>query len=152
MRIEVESGSNCFLWKFTDWLWKGNIKTGALDMGRAVICVNENNERLFPPSNKTPYLWVGFNDPGDDLSEDHLKAILAFAEAFKSRGLIVHCYGGRNRSSTICYYLMRKFGMSYGEVCSIFKDSDSNVGIRRSLAERFSFLTGYKYEESWIDN
>lgn len=141
------------IWPFTDWLWKANHKIPSTSTERAIICVNENNERIFPKSSKIPYLWIPFNDPGDELTMEYLNVISQFASTFHERGLIIHCYAGRNRSSAICWFLLRYLGRyTHEEVKKLFKLPHSNVGIRKSLADKIYKLTKYEYEESWIDH
>lgn len=148
MRQEV---GGALIWPFLPWLWKGDYRVSEA-CERAIICVNENNERIFPRSSKIPFLWAPFNDPGEDLTIGHLNVIEEFATAFRdSYGLAVHCFAGRNRSTATCWFLMRRIArMTTYEIDALFSQGNSNVGMRRELAEKMKSLTGYDYLEHWI--
>jgi predicted protein tyrosine phosphatase len=106
----------------------------------AVICVNENNERHAPASSPdVNYLWCSFNDPGEQLTEKKLQAIVSFAKTFKDEGVVVHCYAGSNRSSLVCALLLSVIeGIPFEEADSRVKSVHSSYNPRPELRAKFA--------------
>lgn len=132
--------------KHSDWLYQGASVdvVSSLPQGIAVICLNENNERFFPPTGHDhPYLWVMTNDPGEQLDMPKLEAIEQFARTFKSRGVFVHCMAGSNRLSLICAYLLVKLdGMSPVDALACVLSHNDHVAIRPEISDKLEQLTG----------
>ena len=138
--------------QLTDWLYQGNWESvrdaeyTQFPIG-AIICVNENNERVHPlPGNDVNYLWCSFNDPGETLDGAKLDVMRFFARAFKYKGVLVHCYGGANRSSAICAFLLATIDFPYSpsSSCQIVRQKNPFMGIREELEQRIFSLTGFR--------
>ena len=137
--------------QLTDWLYQGDYQSvGNAEYTQwpigAIIALNENNERVHPlPGNNVNYLWCSFNDPGETLTAGKLIVILNFAKIFQELGVLVHCYGGANRSSAICGYLLARIG-NYNprEACWIIREKNPGVKIRSELTQKLLELTGLR--------
>ena len=136
------------IWHVADWLTKASANAFplALDDKRAIICVNENNERIFPAHHSTPFLWCAYNDPGENLTLETLRCISEFGKVWKPRGLVVHCFAGRNRSTLACAWLLHTVdNMTVDDACRIMRTcqgENSNCGVRRELVARVLDFTG----------
>ena len=110
----------------------------------AIICLNENNERVHPePGSDVNYLWCSFNDPGETLTEQKLHAIRLFATLFNDKGILVHCYGGANRSSAISVLLMHWIdGIPIERACHIVKQNNAWMGVHEDLTAKIHQITG----------
>jgi len=132
--------------KHNDWLYQGASQeiVDSIPAGMAIITLNENNERYFPPTGRDhPYLWAFTNDPGEQLDLPKLEAIEQFARTFKSRGVFVHCMAGSNRSSIICAYLLHKIdGMSPADALTCVLAHNDHVAIRPEISDKLEQLTG----------
>jgi len=135
--------------QLTPWLYQGDFRSVHLGEYKnhtigAIICVSENNERAFPLSDQSVnYLWCPMNDPGENLTARKLSAIISFAREFKDDGVLVHCAGGVNRSSAICALLLCSMdGMTEAQACSLIREKNSGMNIRKELVEKMAHLTG----------
>lgn len=134
--------------KHNDWPFQGNFEEARTQpAGRAIIGLNDNYEdsnRIFPPiKNDNPHLHVSFDDNGISLDAAKLTAIRQFAEAFKSRGIYVHCLAGRNRSSTICAYLLHLLdNVPIEEACQRIKNGNEHMAVDDKLSAKMRELTG----------
>ena len=138
--------------KINNWLYQGDYLSVAAREYKnyptvGIIAVNENNEKVFPePGNDINYLWCAFNDPGETLTPRKLVAMRRFAEALKEEGgILVHCYGGVNRSSAICVYLLSTLTTTDShEACRLVKERNPHMQIRPELIEVFRGFSGIK--------
>jgi protein-tyrosine phosphatase len=129
------------------WLWQGHsgMVESYLPEGIAVICLEPNDMRRFPPAKKGHnYLWCPFDDSGDSLTGAHLVSIVSFAAAFAEKGAIfVHCAAGKNRSSAVCALLLHKLsGLSPEDACAHVFKNNPEMTITRELTRKLSQLTG----------
>ena len=135
--------------KLTNWLYQGDIDSiknlEYLNYPiRGIVCVCENNERIFPRSgNDINYLWCSFDDPGETLTRDKLRVISEFSR--QEGTILVHCFGGINRSPAICVYLMYEYlSGNYLNISDIFENKNPHVRVRDELIEKIMQLSGCK--------
>jgi hypothetical protein len=113
----------------------------------AIICVNENNEQVFPePSNDMLYLWASFNDPGEQLTHQKLTLIIDFGHHMARNPdarILVHCLAGANRSSAISALLMHYIDdIPIDQACRIIAANNAWMGICPELTAKIQMLTG----------
>ena len=136
--------------QLTEWLYQGNSDAvlhkeyEQYNIG-AIIAVNENNERRFPPANngQIDYLWCPFNDSGETLTHEKLEAIISFARIFQSKHIYVHCLGGSNRSSAICALLLHEIDdFPTEDACLLIRAKNPSMGIYGELERKIQELIG----------
>ncbi len=137
----------------SDWLYQSDIgvirdREDEAHGITSIIGVNENNERFFPVcANSRNYFWCAFNDPGETLTGEKLKAILDYAATFKSGKVLVHCMGGANRSSIISAFLLHEIGgLSVEDAVKTVKGNNPHCQVRPELINRVEELTGDRYQ------
>lgn len=128
----------------------------------AVINLYNNAPPVFPvwPAHNgeaVNLLWCPFGDEAEGLDESIVHAISEFAVANWHRGILVHCYGGSNRSSAISALLLHRLEkMTPDDACKLIRRKNDWMGIHGPITARLQEITGERFynptkEESRVD-
>ena len=144
--VVTHSDRGC-IWQLSDWLFKGNQTAINNHLYEeygisSIVRLNDNEDETIFPRPPATHLFCPFDDPGHTLTMGHLNRVRDYVISVRSK-VLVHCFGGRNRSTLICAWLLHVVdGMPKEALVPYLTFPNCNAGIHPKLSARMMELTG----------